>query len=68
MTASALKFECEALPARRNSQRRYFRLPGTKRDPLEKKPCMNCGRPFASDGKFNRLCGPCKEGDRYSLG
>jgi len=43
----------------------YLPSPNRRRDvhgePLETetRPCLRCRQPFQSEGKHNRLCGPC---------
>jgi hypothetical protein len=71
MTAAPQRKEPKKASHRRPSGLRYRKrnvLPVLVAAPeYIERPCMCCGRLFKADGKFNRLCQPCKDSDRSSL-
>lgn len=60
-------------PSRRKRHVQYRRyrnknkIPGSGNVETTTRPCMCCGHPFKSEGKFNRLCHYCKDTHSYSI-
>ena len=44
--------------ARQSVYDRYMRK--TKEDRFIKRKCLKCGKEFSADGRYTRLCNPCK--------